>query len=209
MQFQVYNSDGESTSRVRVHDSVFKIKPVEDVVYRAAVSEMTGKRRGTHATKNRAAVRGGGRKPWRQKGRGVARAGSNRSPLWRGGGVIFGPSPREHSYRLPKKMKRLARRSVLSQRAMDKEIYVVDKIEFKHPKTKSFVAVLSKMGLDEKKITFLPGEVNRNVLLSARNLPNVRVVPAAGASTYDLLDCDVLLFDKAGIKNLEGQLTTD
>lgn len=206
MQFSVHNLEGEVVSRVRVHDSVFKITPNEDVIYRAVVSERTNLRQGTRSTKNRAAVRGGGRKPWRQKGRGVARAGSIRSPLWRGGGVTFGPKPRKLTYRLPKKMKRLARRSVLSQRASDKEIYVIDEIVFDKPRTKSFVAVLERMGLNEKRVTFLPSELNRNIILSARNLPNVTIVSAEQASAFDLLDCDALLFDKGGIKKLENQL---
>lgn len=207
MQFQVYNTEGDVTSKIRVHDSVFKITPNDDVIHRAIVAEMTNARQGTRSTKTRSEVRGGGRKPWRQKGRGVARAGTIRSPLWRGGGVVFGPKPHNYQHRLPKKMKQLARRSVLSQRASQKEIYVIDQISFQEPKTRFFLAVLQKLGIEEKKVTFFPSKVDRNVILSARNLPNVLVVPAEQASTYDLLDCDVLLFDKAGIKNIVAQLT--
>lgn len=207
MQFQVYNTEGDVTSKIRVHDSVFKITPNDDVIHRAIVAEMTNARQGTRSTKTRSEVRGGGRKPWRQKGRGVARAGTIRSPLWRGGGVVFGPKPHNYRHRLPKKMKQLARRSVLSQRASQKEIYVIDQISFQEPKTRFFLAVLQKLGIEEKKVTFFPSKVDRNVILSARNLPNVLVVPAEQASTYDLLDCDVLLFDKAGIKNIVAQLT--
>ena len=207
MQFQVYNTEGDVTSKIRVHDSVFKITPNDDVIHRAIVAEMTNARQGTRSTKTRSEVRGGGRKPWRQKGGGVARSGTIRSPLWRGGGVVFGPKPHNFRHRLPKKMKRLARRSVLSQRASQKEIYVIDQISFQEPKTRFFLAVLQKLGIEEKKVTFFPSKVDRNVILSARNLPNVLVVRAEQASTYDLLDCDVLLFDKAGIKKIVAQLT--
>ena len=128
MNLPVHNFEGEVISKVRVEDSVFKIEPNADVVYRAVMSEMTNSRQGTHSTKTRSEVRGGGRKPWRQKGRGVARAGSIRSPIWKGGGVTHGPKPKDYKYKLPKRMRRLARRSVLSQRAGDKEIMVVEEV---------------------------------------------------------------------------------
>ena len=209
MQFSVYSTDGTVSSKVKVHDSVFKIKPNEDVIFRAVVSEMTNARQGTRSTKTRSEVRGGGKKPWRQKGRGVARAGSIRSPIWRSGGVTFGPKPHTYRSRLTKKMKQLARRSILSYRASQKEIYVVDQISFDKPKTRTFISMLQKMGLEEKKITFLPAEIDKNCFLSARNLPNVIMVPAEKASSYDLLDCDVLLFDKPGIKKIGDQLTVN
>jgi len=206
MQFTVYNTEGDATSKVKVHDSVFKISPNEDVIHRAVVSEMTNARQGTRSTKTRSEVRGGGRKPWRQKGRGVARTGSIRNPIWRGGGITFGPKPHVYQSRLPKKMKQLARRSVLSSRTSQKEIVVIDHISLDEPKTKAFLSILVKMGLEDKKVTFLPSEIDRNILLSARNLPNVLVIPAEKASTYDLLDCDILLFDKLGIKKIADQL---
>lgn len=206
MQFPVYSTEGEVVSKVRVHDSVFKIEPNEDVVHRAVVSEMSNARQWSHSTKTRGEVRGGGRKPWRQKGRGVARAGSIRSPIWRGGGVVFGPKPHKRTVNLPRKMKRLARRSVLSQRALNKEIYVVDRITFDEPKTRSFLSILEKIGIEGRKVAFLPHKMEKNVILSARNLHDVLIIPAESASTYDLLDCQVLLFDKEGIKKLADQL---
>lgn len=206
MQLTVRNIKGKSSSRVKVDDSVFKIEPNEDVVFRAVVAELAASRQGTRSTKTRAEIRGGGRKPWRQKGTGRARAGSIRSPLWRGGGVIFGPEPGNYRNRLPKKMRRLARRSVLSQRIKDKEIVVVDSLVLEEPGTQSLVKILKDLGLEEKKITFLPGEPDRNVVLSARNLPHVTVMPATHASTYDLMDCQVLVFDQQGIKQLSDQL---
>ena len=145
MDFPVHNFEGEVISKVRVENSVFKIEPNVDVVYRAVMSEMTNSRQGTHSTKTRSEVRGGGRKPWRQKGRGVARAGSIRSPIWKGGGVTHGPKPKDYKYKLPKKMRRLARRSVLSQRAGDKEIMVVEEVSLASPKTKDFTHILIKL----------------------------------------------------------------
>ncbi|MAG21596.1 MAG: 50S ribosomal protein L4 [Candidatus Marinimicrobia bacterium] len=209
MNIPVYNVKGEETSKVRVDDSVFKIEPNEDVIHRAVVAEMTNSRQGTHSTKTRSEVRGGGRKPWRQKGRGVARAGTIRSPIWRGGGVVFGPKPRDYKDRLPKKMKKLARRSALSQRVQDKAVYVVDEMTIDAPRTKDFRKLLQDLGLGGKKITVLVGEIEKNLSLSARNLPNVFLIPATDVSTYDLLDCEAVVFDKAGIKKLSEQLAVN
>ena len=209
MNIPVYNTKGEKTSRVKVDDSVFKIEPNEDVVHRAVLAEMTNSRQGTHSTKTRSEVRGGGRKPWRQKGSGKARAGTIRSPIWRGGGVVFGPKPRDYKNRLPKKMKQLARRSALSQRVKEQAVYVIDEMIIGDPKTKDFRKLLQGLGIDEKKVTVLVGEMETNLSLSARNMPNVFLIPAADASTYDLLDCEAVLFDKAGIKKLSDQLAVN
>ncbi len=206
MQIKVHNTQGEEISRIKVDNSVFKIEPNEDVVHRAILAERVNSRQGSHSTKTRSEVRGGGRKPWRQKGRGVARAGTIRSPLWRGGGVTFGPKPHDYHYKLPKKMKQLARRSVLSQKIVDKEIYVMDKLELTKVSTKLFREVLRNLNIADKKVTFCPAELNKNLRLSARNLPNVTVIPAVHLSTYNMIDCDILLFDKEGIKQLNKQL---
>ncbi|MBF89343.1 MAG: 50S ribosomal protein L4 [Candidatus Marinimicrobia bacterium] len=206
MNLQVYNSNGEVISKVKVADSVFKIKPNKDVIFRAIMSEMTNSRQGTHSTKTRSDVRGGGRKPWRQKGRGVARAGTIRSPIWRSGGITHGPKPKDYNYKLPKKMKKLAKRSVLSQRAGDKEILVIDEILMDRPKTKDLFTLIDRLGIGDKKITFLIDSGNKNVVLSGRNLPNVKVLDAINASTYDLIDAEVLLFEKNGLKKLDSQL---
>ncbi len=206
MELSVYDQSGSVTSKIKVDDSVFKITPDEQLVHRAIVAEMTNARKGTHSTKTRSEVRGGGRKPWRQKGTGRARAGTIRSPIWRGGGVIFGPKPKNYEKKLPKKMRRLARKSVLSQRISDEAVMVVESVKLEEVKTKKFIAILEKLGISDKKITFLPAELNENVLLSSRNLPNVFIVQAESASTYDLLDCDVILFDKEGLERLNNQL---
>ena len=126
MELQVLNNQGKKTSTIKVDEGIFGLTPNEDAVHRSVLSEMANSRQGTHSTKSRGMVRGGGKKPWKQKGRGVARAGTNRSPIWRGGGTVFGPEPHKYEYNLPKKIKRLARRSVLSQKIKDKKLIVID-----------------------------------------------------------------------------------
>ncbi len=206
MKLNIIKQNGGKGSTVTVDDSVFAIKPNESVVHQAVVAELANSRQGTHASKNRSAVRGGGKKPWKQKGRGVARAGTTRSPLWKGGGVVFGPEPHKYEKRMPKKMRRLARRSVLSKRANAGELIVIDAISMSAPKTKEFVSFLSELDLLSKKVTIMVASYNDNVFLAARNLSNVYVVEATSASTYDLLDCDVLLIEKAGLALLNEQL---
>ena len=206
MKLNIIKQNGGKGSTVTVDDSVFAIKPNESVVHQAVVAELANSRQGTHASKNRSAVRGGGKKPWKQKGRGVARAGTTRSPLWKGGGVVFGPEPHKYEKRMPKKMRRLARRSVLLKRANAGELIVIDAISMSAPKTKEFVSFLSELDLLSKKVTIMVASYNDNVFLAARNLSNVYVVEATSASTYDLLDCEVLLIEKAGLALLNEQL---
>jgi len=209
MQLPVYKLDGTQASKMKVSDTVFGIEPNPHVVHQAVLAELANSRQGTHSTKNRSAVRGGGRKPWRQKGRGVARAGTNRSPLWRGGGTVFGPTPHSYNYRLPKKMKRLARRSVLSDKMRANKIVVVESLEVKEPKTKAFLTILKTLDIAQQKVIVLPAVLEKDLVLAARNLPNVALGVAASASTYDLLDCDVILTDKAGITLLNEQLSEE
>ena len=206
MDISIHNSSAEIISKVRLSDSVFKIKPNDDVIFRAVMSENTNSRQGTSSTKTRSEVSGGGKKPWKQKGRGAARAGTIRSPLWKGGGITHGPKPKNYKYDLPKKMKQLARRSVLSQRIKDKQIIVVDELKFDTPKTKNFLKLMISLGINDKKVAFFPEKNTDVVFKSARNLPNVTIVVSKNASTYDLLDAEVLLFDKEGIKALNKQL---
>ena len=206
MDISIHNSSGEIISKVRLSDSVFKIKPNDDVIFRAVMSENTNSRQGTSSTKTRSEVSGGGKKPWKQKGRGAARAGTIRSPLWKGGGITHGPKPKNYKYDLPKKMKQLARRSVLSQRIKDKQIIVVDELKFDTPKTKNFLKLMISLGINDKKVAFFPEKNTDVVFKSARNLPNVTIVVSKNASTYDLLDAEFLLFDKEGIKALNKQL---
>ncbi len=207
MEFQVKKLDGSNDSKVKVDKSVFGVEPNEAVVHQTIQTELSNMRQGTHAAKSRGMVRGGGKKPWRQKGRGVARAGSTRSPIWKGGGTVFGPEPHLYKKSLPKKMKQIARRSVLSSKAKNDAIVVLNAIDLDQPRTKLLSDLLKKLGLDGKKVTLLTGSVNDNLFMSARNIPNVNVMTSVEASAYDLLDNEVLVFDKNGLSLLNEQLT--
>jgi len=206
MKLNVINSDGGKGEAISVDKTVFGIKPNESVVHQAVIAELANSRQGTHASKNRSAVRGGGKKPFKQKGRGVARAGTIRSPIWRGGGTVFGPEPHNYKTKISKKMKRLARRSVLSDRAKNGDILVVEEISVSSYKTKDFVDFIDKFDLKGKKLTILVASFNEDLFLSSRNISNIYLVEATSASTYDLLDCEKLLIDKAALSILNKQL---
>ena len=207
MKFNILKQDGTKGSSITVDDSVFGIEPNNSVVHQAVVAELANGRQGTHSTKNRSRVRGGGKKPWKQKGRGVARAGTIRSPIWKGGGVVFGPEPHKYDKKISKKMRQLARRSVLSSKAKNGEIIILENISISAPKTKDFAQLLKKLNLLDKKITILVAGYSDDLFLAARNIPNIYLVEATSASTYDLLDCESLLFDKAGLSLINKQLT--
>ena len=207
MNLNTIKPDGTKGTAIKVNNEVFKIKPNEAVVYQAIIQELHNQRQGTHSTKSRGMVRGGGRKPWRQKGRGVARAGTIRSPLWKGGGTVFGPEPHPYKNRMPKKMKQLARKSVLSHKASKGEIFIVDELIQTEPKTSIFYDFLISLDIQYKKVLVLPAEVVKNIWLSVRNLPNVNIKKADSASTYDLINHEVLLFDKPGLLLLNEKLS--
>tara|TARA_B100000683_G_C12273122_1_gene466637 strand:- start:246 stop:749 length:504 start_codon:yes stop_codon:yes gene_type:complete len=157
-------------------------------------------RQGTHSAKNRAMVNGGGKKPWKQKGRGVARAGTIRSPLWKGGGTVFGPEPHSYSHKLSKKLSRLARKSVLSSKVIDGKLLVIDNFNLEDHKTSAFFTVLKNLNLADKKLTILIGDNgNKNLDMSSRNLRNVNLVNSKNASTYDLIDCEMLIIDQDSV----------
>ena len=207
MKFNILKQDGTKGSSITVDDSVFGIDPNNSVVHQAVVAELANARQGTHSAKNRSRVRGGGKKPWKQKGRGVARAGTIRSPIWKGGGVVFGPEPHKYYKKISKKMRQLARRSVLSSKAKNGEIIILEDISISNPKTKDFADLLKKLNLSGKKITILVAGYTDNLFLAVRNIPNIYLVEATSASTYDLLDCESILFDKAGLSLINKQLT--
>ena len=207
MKFNILKQDGTKGSSIMVVDSVFAIEPNNGVVHQAVVTELANGRQGTHSAKNRSEVRGGGKKPWKQKGRGVARAGTIRSPIWKGGGVVFGPEPHKYDKKISKKMRQLARRSVLSSKAKNGEIIILEDISISAPKTKDFAELLKKLNLSGKKITILVAGYSDDLFLAVRNIPNIYLVEATSASTYDLLDCETLLFDKAGLSLINNQLT--
>ncbi|MFH1941376.1 MAG: 50S ribosomal protein L4 [bacterium] len=207
MKLDVYKIDGSKTGeQVSLPEKVFGIEPNNHVIWLAVTTEMTNHRQGNAAAKNRAAVRGGGKKPWRQKGRGTARAGSTRSPLWVGGGRIFGPSPKDFSKSIPKKIGRLARKSALSNKAKEEKIRLVEDFSFEIPKTKQVLDILRQLQLDRSKTLILVPEANRSTWLSCRNLPSVSVKEATGFSTYDVVNAETLLIQKSALSKIEEVL---
>ena len=206
MELQVIKSNGNNASKIKVDASVFDIKPNRDAIHRAILSEMTNSRQGTHGSKSRGMVRGGGKKPWKQKGRGVARAGTTRSPLWRGGGPVFGPQPHQYKYKLSKRIKRLARRSILSEKLQNKKIIVLNDFGIDEPKTKKTRDLLVNLDVQEKKILVLTGDLNEDLILSMRNMPNIALLDAMTASAYDLLDSEIILIDQKGLEMLNDGL---
>tara|TARA_Y100000590_G_scaffold470312_1_gene663540 strand:- start:6624 stop:7250 length:627 start_codon:yes stop_codon:yes gene_type:complete len=206
MKLNVFKIDGTKADDFTADKSVFGIAPNSPVVRQAILAELANMRQGTHATKNRAMVNGGGKKPWKQKGRGVARAGTTRSPIWRGGGVVFGPDPHKYSIKLPKKVGKLARRSLLSSKADDGRLVIIDELKMESHKTSDFVTILKNLGLDGKKITILITGFDQNLDRATRNLKNIYMVEASKASAYDLIDCEVVLIDKTSVIELTNIL---
>ena len=201
-KFDVLDMNGKKVSTVELSDAVFGITPNEKVMHAAVVNFLANQRQGTQSTKTRSEVSGGGRKPWRQKGTGRARQGSTRSPQWTHGGIAFAPKPRTYSYVLNKKVKRLALKSVLSSKAKDGEIVVVDKIAMDEIKTKKFAGFLSAVNADCKALV-VTAEANENVVLSARNLPGVQTTFANLVNVYDILNAKKLVLDKAALAKIE------
>lgn len=199
MKLDVLKIDGSKAGNITADKTVFGIEPNAAVVRQAVLAEMTNMRQGTHSSKNRAQVRGGGKKPFKQKGRGMARAGTIRSPLWKGGGTVFGPEPHGYNHKLPKKVSRLARRSVLSNKAAEGKLVVVDDFTLTSHKTSDFISVLTKLDLQNKKVTLLVTGMDENLDKASRNLKDVYLVDAAKVSTYDIIDCDTLVMDRASM----------
>ena len=206
MKLDVLKIDGSKAGNVTADKTVFGIEPNAAVIRQAVLAEMTNMRQGTHASKNRAKVRGGGKKPFKQKGRGMARAGTIRSPLWKGGGTVFGPEPHGYNHKLSKKVSRLARRSVLSNKAAEGKLVVVDDFTLTSHKTSDFISVLTKLDLQNKKVTLLVTGMDENLDKASRNLKDVYLVDAAKVSTYDIIDCDTLVMDKASMTVLTDML---
>ncbi|MBH09236.1 MAG: 50S ribosomal protein L4 [Candidatus Marinimicrobia bacterium] len=207
MKFNIVTIEGKKVGDLEVEKSVFGIKPNHAVVRQAILSEMSNMRQGTHASKNRAMVNGGGKKPWKQKGRGVARAGTTRSPIWRGGGVVFGPQPHGYFKKVPKKVRKLAKMSMLSIKAADGNLIIIDELKIKTHKTSEFLSILKNLGLDSNKVTVLNSNYDKNLEYATNNIKNVYLVDAVRASSYDLIDCDKILIDKASVALLTEILT--
>ncbi|TCP24163.1 LSU ribosomal protein L4P [Scopulibacillus darangshiensis] len=201
----VLDQKGTEVGNIELADTVFGIEPNQNVLYEAIVMQQASLRQGTHATKNRSAVRGGGRKPWRQKGTGRARQGSIRSPQWVGGGVVFGPSPRSYSYKLPKKMRRLAIKSALSVKVNDNDLIVLNELTMDAPKTKEVVNVLNSLSVNQKAL-IVTGEFDDTLALSARNIPGVTVLTAAELNVLDVVNHDKLILTKDATAKLEEVL---
>lgn len=201
----VLSQTGSSVGEIELNESIFGIQPNEAVLFEALVQQRASLRQGNHKVKTRAEVAGGGRKPWRQKGTGRARQGSIRSPQWRGGGIVFGPSQRSYSYKLPKKVRRLALLSALSTKVRDEEIIVLDGLTFDAPKTKEFTKVLKDLSI-EKKALFVTADLDEAVALSARNIPGISVVTANGINVLDLIGHDQLVITKDAVQKIEEVL---
>ena len=201
----VLSQTGASVGEIELNDAIFGIEPNEAVLFDAVVAQRASLRQGNHKVKNRSEVAGGGRKPWRQKGTGRARQGSIRSPQWRGGGVVFGPTPRSYSYKLPKKVRRLALKSALSAKVLEQNFVVLDVLNLDAPKTKDFAAILKALEIN-KKALFVTAELNENVALSARNIPGVTVLTATGINVLDLLGHEKVVFTKDAVNKVEEVL---
>ncbi|WP_422484521.1 50S ribosomal protein L4 [Gudongella sp. DL1XJH-153] len=198
----VYNMLGELIEEMELSDAVFGVEVNEHVVYEVVKNQLANKRQGTQSAKTRAEVRGGGRKPWRQKGTGRARQGSIRSPQWKGGGVVFAPKPRDYSYSVPKKVRRLAMKSALTDKLQNNEIIVVDGMNFDAPKTKEMKNMLSNLKADKKALIVMD-EKNVNVIRSAGNIPNVATTLVNTLNVYDILKYNSFIITKEAVKKVE------
>ncbi len=204
-EIKVKNMQGAEVEGIVLNDDVFGIEPNKAVMHEVVVNYLAGLRRGTSRTKSRGEVRGGGRKPWRQKGTGRARAGTSRSPLWRGGAIIFGPKPRDYSYRVNKKKVSLAMRSALSDKVMENALTVVDALAFDAPKTKDMVKVLEALGAEKKTLVVL-GELDEAVVKSARNIKGVTPVTVNELNTYELINNNNVIITKEAVAKVEEVL---
>lgn len=202
---EVKDMKGAKVGTAKLSDTVFGVTPNTHAVHLVVRSQMAGRRQGTHDTKTRGEVSGGGAKPFRQKGTGRARAGSTRSPQWTGGGAVFGPHPRNYGFRVPNKVVKLAMRSVLSAKAAEGVLYVIDSLEMTEPSTKSAAAAIAALGIKGRVTIIVPnGDVN--AIKSFRNIERVRVITAAESNTYDLVDNTALVLTKSALEYLEGVL---
>ena len=203
MELSIVNISGKDTGKkVTLNDSIFKIEPNDHAIYLDVKQYLANKRQGTHKAKERSEIAGSTRKIKRQKGTGTARAGSIKSPVFRGGGRIFGPQPRDYSFKLNKKVKQLARKSALSYKANDKNIKVLEDFNFEVPKTKEFVTLRNNLEVADKKVLLVLSEQNKNIYLSSRNLQDVKVVTISELTTYDIMNATVVLFVENSIEPL-------
>ncbi len=206
LKVAVYNQEGTKVKDTELNESIFGIEPNNQAIFDMVLLQRASWRQGTHKVKNRTEVRGGGKKPWRQKGTGRARQGSIRAPQWRGGGVVFGPNTnRNYKLKMNKKVRQLALKSALSQKVIDNEMTVLDNITFDAPKTKAMIKVLENLDANRKTLIVMD-EVNEFVALSARNIPGVKVINSKGLNVYDILDSTKLVMTEEAIKAVEEVL---
>ena len=203
----VLNQEGKELHEITLAETVFGIAPNQQCIFDAIVMQRASLRQGTHATKTRSQVSGGGRKPWRQKGTGRARQGSIRATQWRGGGIVFGPTPRSYSYKLNKKVRRLALKSVLTEKVLENAMKVVDKFELAAPKTKSFIEIINNLKAPKKTLFVVSNEENfENAYLSMRNIPTMMMLTAEGLNVYDIVNANEIIFTEAAVRDVEAAL---
>ena len=205
MNVDVYDAQGQVIRQATLPDAIFGVEVKEHLLYEVVRYQLARRRQGTAHTKNRSDVRGGGRKPWRQKGTGRARAGSRRSPLWRGGGTVFGPLPRSYAYTMPKKQRRAALCSALSLKVRENAFRIIERFDITQPKTRQVVQLMQYF-TDQPKVLLLVGEPHQFLHLSARNIPNVKVLPIAGLNVYDLLHHTTVICAEEAIEKIAGRL---
>ena len=201
----LYKQDGSQNGTIDLNADIFGIEPNENAEFEAILRQRASMRQGTHAVKNRSAVSGGGKKPWRQKGTGRARQGSIRSPQFRGGGIVFGPTPRSYKYSLPRKVRQLAIKSALSQKVLDNALVVVDALNFDAPKTKEFAGVMDNLKVAEKVLVVVTDD-DKNAALSASNLANATVVTPAGVNILSVVDSQKIVITKSALSQVEEVL---
>jgi len=201
-EFEVKDKNNKPVGKINLSDDVFGVKAKDGVLHNAVVNFLANQRQGTHATKTKGLVSGGGKKPWKQKHTGRARSGSNRSPLWRGGGIIFGPQPRDYSYAIPKKARRLALKAALSGKLADGEIIVVETLSLEKPQTKEMISVLKGLELNGKSTLIIVPEHDETIVLSARNIPGVTVTRVSDLNCYDVAAHSRLLMTRQAAEML-------
>lgn len=201
----LFKQDGSQNGTIELNADIFGIEPNENAEYEAILRQRASMRQGTHAVKNRSAVRGGGKKPWRQKGTGRARQGSIRAPQFRGGGIVFGPTPRSYNFNLPRKVRQLAIKSALSQKVADEKFVVVESINFDAPKTKEFAGVMNNLKVSEKVLVVVSDE-DKNAALSGRNLVNTTVVTPASVNILNVVDSQKIVITKSALSQVEEVL---
>jgi len=202
----VINTEKVKIEEMKLQESVFNAPIKEHTVHQVVCSQLASRRQGTSSTKGRSEIRGGGKKPWRQKGTGNARVGTTRSPLWRGGGTVFGPKPRDYSYSVPKKMRNVALRSVLTSKVQEDKLMVLDCLPFDKPSTKQMSSVLETLIGERLSVVIALGDWTESAWKSGRNIPGVRVMHAENLNVYTALQYDYLIVDKAGLAIIEGAL---